>query len=153
MHAKLVFLKGTEEVGEYVLRTGRTIVVGRGKKADIFLDDPTISRGHLSLQLSDTGLYVTDLDSSNGTLVGGQRIRPRHSSLFIPGDGISLGDHSIQVHLAGEAWEIMDPIIQGLAAPDAPLPAGYAIGSTGPEAADRFLAKDGRQWLHQAGLH
>ena len=52
-----------------------------------------------------------------------------------------------------EAWEIMDPIIQGLASPDAPPPSGYAIGSKGPASADDFLAKDGRHWLHRTWQH
>ncbi|MDA0262725.1 MAG: glucose-6-phosphate dehydrogenase [Chloroflexi bacterium] len=41
-----------------------------------------------------------------------------------------------------EAWEIIDPIIQSLPAPD-----HYNVGSRGPEAADDLLAKDGRRWL------
>ena len=83
---------------------------------------------------------------------GGQAIPDAYERLLLDalnGDA-SLFTRSDEIE---EAWEIMDPIIQGLAAPDAPLPAGYAIGSNGPEAADQFLAKDGRQWLHQYGLH
>ena len=52
-----------------------------------------------------------------------------------------------------EAWEIMDPIIQGLALPDAPLPARYAVGSKGPDEADRFLAKYGSDWQHRDWQH
>ena len=63
------------------------------------------------------------------------------ASLFIRSDEIE------------EAWEIMDPIIQGLAASDAPLPTGYAIGSKGPDEADRFLAKYGHDWLHRDWQH
>ncbi len=83
---------------------------------------------------------------------GGQAIPDAYERLLLDalnGDA-SLFTRSDEIE---EAWEIMDPIIQGLAAPDAPLPAGYAIGSMGPEAADQFLAKDGRRWLHQYGRH
>ena len=52
-----------------------------------------------------------------------------------------------------EAWGIIDPIIQGLAAADAPAPASYGVGSKGPDAADEFLAKDGRQWLNRSWQH
>lgn len=52
-----------------------------------------------------------------------------------------------------EAWEIMDPTIQGLALPDAPLPTGYPIGSKGAVEADRFLAKYGRDWLDRNWQH
>jgi glucose-6-phosphate 1-dehydrogenase len=40
------------------------------------------------------------------------------------------------------AWEIMDPIIAA-----APTPQDYARGSTGPAAADEFLARTGREWV------
>ncbi|MCH8989436.1 MAG: glucose-6-phosphate dehydrogenase [Chloroflexi bacterium] len=83
---------------------------------------------------------------------GGQAIPDAYERLLLDalnGDA-SLFTRSDEIE---EAWEIMDPIIQGLAAPDAPLPSGYAIGSKGPEAADQFLAKDGRKWLHQYGRH
>lgn len=52
-----------------------------------------------------------------------------------------------------EAWEIMDPIIQGLALPNASLPAGYAIGSKGPQVADRFLAQYGSGWVNRDWQH
>ena len=45
------------------------------------------------------------------------------------------------------AWEIMDPIIQAVEAPDAPKPQLYEIGSQGPSCADKMLENDGRKWL------
>jgi len=52
-----------------------------------------------------------------------------------------------------EAWEIMDPIIQGLATPDAQPISSYAKGSEGPDEADRFLAKYGHKWLNRNWQH
>ena len=46
-----------------------------------------------------------------------------------------------------QAWSIIDPIIAGLVGPDAPTPHSYAPGGWGPEAADEFIAQDGRVWL------
>ena len=83
---------------------------------------------------------------------GGQAIPDAYERLLLDamnGDA-SLFTRSDEIE---EAWEIIDPIIQGLASPDAPPPASYAVGSKGPEAADNFLAKDGRQWLHRSGRH
>jgi glucose-6-phosphate 1-dehydrogenase len=45
------------------------------------------------------------------------------------------------------AWEIMDPIIAAGEAPGGPPLQEYARGSHGPECADKFLARTGRQWL------
>ena len=44
------------------------------------------------------------------------------------------------------AWEIMDPLIAAVEAPDAPQPEEYAVGSQGPAVADRLLEDEGRKW-------
>ena len=46
-----------------------------------------------------------------------------------------------------QAWGIMDPLIAWLHSPAAPPPHPYAPGAWGPEAAEQFLAADGRVWL------
>ncbi|TML88087.1 MAG: FHA domain-containing protein [Actinobacteria bacterium] len=70
------------------LAGGRT-TVGKGAGNDIVLDDPTVSRLHASLEEFGEGWCVTDLGSSNGTFVNGERIwaqqRLRH------GDEIRVG--------------------------------------------------------------
>jgi pSer/pThr/pTyr-binding forkhead associated (FHA) protein len=68
---------------------GRRVSVGKGVANDIALDDGTVSRLHASLEAFDEGWCVTDLGSSNGTFVNGERIwgarRLRH------GDEIRVG--------------------------------------------------------------
>ncbi|MEO2141965.1 MAG: hypothetical protein ABGX63_07270 [bacterium] len=59
---------------------------------------------------------------------GGQAIPDAYERLLLDalnGDA-SLFTRSDEI---GEAWEIMAPIIQGLALPDAPQPSSYPIGS------------------------
>ena len=97
-------------------------------------------------------LKPVDLEFHYDDSFGGQAIPDGYERLLlgaINGDA-SLFTRSDEIE---EAWEIKDPIIQGLAVPDAPDPARYAIGSRGPEAADDFLAKDGRQWLNRSWQH
>ena len=80
-----------------------------------------------------------DLGFHYDAAFGGQAIPDAYERLLLDalnGDA-SLFTRSDEIE---EAWEIIDPIIQGFAAPDAPAPAGYAIGSMGPDAADEFLA-------------
>jgi adenylate cyclase len=57
---------------------GRTLVVGRGVASDIAIYDPTISRRHAELVVSDDGVAVTDLGSSNGTCINGARVESGH---------------------------------------------------------------------------
>jgi predicted component of type VI protein secretion system len=48
--------------------------VGRGAHNDIRLADDSVSETHAKLQRRDDGWYVVDMDSTNGTYVGGTRI-------------------------------------------------------------------------------
>jgi adenylate cyclase len=57
---------------------GRTLVVGRGVASDIAIYDPTISRRHAELVVTDDGVDVTDLGSSNGTCINGGRVESGH---------------------------------------------------------------------------
>ena len=50
-----------------------TYTLGRGTEVDIQIQDPGISRKHLSIQV-DEKVVVTDLNSSNGTFLGNDRV-------------------------------------------------------------------------------
>ena len=61
---------------------------------------------------------------------------------------VTHGDQTLFIRgdEAEEAWRVLDPILKAwekAAPPDFP---NYAAGTMGPEAADRFLKKDGRRW-------
>ncbi len=48
--------------------------VGRGAHNDIVLADDTVSDSHAKLQKRESGWFVVDMGSSNGTYAGGSRI-------------------------------------------------------------------------------
>src|ERR1051326_7514402 len=56
------------------LQLGRKLVVGRAVTSDVPIYDPTISRRHAEIVLTETGVRVTDLGSSNGTFLNGAKI-------------------------------------------------------------------------------
>src|SRR5437016_1501204 len=45
------------------------VLVGTGPLCELRLKDPTVSRRHAALELTDRGLLLTDLGSTNGTYV------------------------------------------------------------------------------------
>jgi glucose-6-phosphate 1-dehydrogenase len=63
------------------------------------------------------------------------------ASLFARSDGIEL------------SWKIIDPIIQGFSADDAPPLEIYERGSWGPAGADELTGRDGRSWIRGCGQH
>jgi len=68
---KLLSTTGEQSID---LQPGRLIVVGRAVTSDIPIYDPTISRRHAELALTDAGVKVKDLGSSNGTFLNGARV-------------------------------------------------------------------------------
>src|SRR5437773_6734020 len=42
---------------------------------DLVIEDPTVSRFHCEVRMDDTGAEVRDLDSRNGTVLDGVRVR------------------------------------------------------------------------------
>lgn len=52
-----------------------TLTIGRHPESDIFLDSSKVSRHHARIERVNGGLIIRDLDSLNGTWVGGERIQ------------------------------------------------------------------------------
>ncbi|HIW63949.1 MAG TPA: FHA domain-containing protein [Candidatus Stackebrandtia excrementipullorum] len=76
---------------QYAITMGST-TIGRGEQAQIRLPDVGISRVHVRIDFDGGQVIVTDLGSTNGTLVNGQRI----STIALqPGDMIQLGTTSL----------------------------------------------------------
>ena len=68
--------------------SGRKLVLGRSRDADIVLDDPNISRRHAELRSDDGRWTIADLGSTNGVKVNGRRVERAELE---PGDDIVLG--------------------------------------------------------------
>src|SRR3989442_10873441 len=68
---KLLSTSGEQAID---LQLGRKLVVGRAVTSDVPIYDPTISRRHAEIVLTESGVRVTDLGSSNGTFLNGAKI-------------------------------------------------------------------------------
>lgn len=80
------------------LQEGATIILGRDKSCDIRVSDVNVSRRHAQLSQSPDGAWVvTDLNSTNGTLVNGQPVNAQ--PLFV-GDILTIGKADFEFELA-----------------------------------------------------
>jgi hypothetical protein len=73
---------------------GNAIVIGRSKDCDVPLADGNVSRRHAELGRSEEGFVLRDLDSTNGTMVNGRRIR---SATIGAGDEITIGMSTLRI--------------------------------------------------------
>lgn len=77
------------------------VTFGRSASAAVsFPQDNFISGTHLSVQADTNGVLLTDLRSTNGTFLNGQRIT---QAVAVPGDIIRIGSLSLQVQPASAA--------------------------------------------------
>ncbi len=79
----------------------RTLTFGRSAENDlVFANDPEVSRRHARLVFNGQSLTLTDLGSTNGTMVNGRRLAPQVPVLLNDGDRIAFGHQRLRVELA-----------------------------------------------------
>jgi hypothetical protein len=69
----LVIVEGDDLWKDFKI-TKRRMTMGRASDCDIVLDHSEVSMKHASFKLLPDGLYLTDLDSTNGTFVNDQEV-------------------------------------------------------------------------------
>lgn len=78
----------------FIEASGSTITVGRSKGCDVVLEPSFVSGRHLAVHF---GVLAEDLNSSNGTYVGGL---PLERPTLIAGRTLTLGGHSLAVEFS-----------------------------------------------------
>jgi hypothetical protein len=78
--------------GRVVPVTSRTVVLGRSRDCDVRIADGNVSRRHAELVQEGTTYWLVDLESTNGTLLNGERVE---RSRLSDGDRITLGGTDI----------------------------------------------------------
>jgi hypothetical protein len=75
--------------GERIYVTAEPVVIGRLPECTIAINDSNISRRHAQVRPGATAYLVSDLGSTNGTMINGVRISGEHR--LADGDIISVG--------------------------------------------------------------
>ncbi len=88
--------KGPLEGAEFpVFSTRDPTVIGRDPNVEVSLKDQRASRRHTAIALDHGRWMVRDLDSSNGTILGGKRIS---QALLTDGALLQVGSHQLSFH-------------------------------------------------------
>jgi len=75
MGLALKFISGRYQGGEIVLPPAGELVIGRASELDLVLAEDMVSRKHAKLAARDGTVTITDLGSTNGTFVNGEKVR------------------------------------------------------------------------------
>jgi DNA-binding winged helix-turn-helix (wHTH) protein len=72
-------------------------VLGRDPGLELAFDSPGVSRRHALLRVEGATVTVEDLQSKNGTFVGGRRVDAR--TTLVAGDSFSIGSVKLTLHV------------------------------------------------------
>ena len=92
-------------VKKYPFTDKTSITVGRDPDCDISIDNVAVSRRHCTLQEADGEWVLEDLQSGNGTYVGGERISRRPLS---SGESFVIGKYTLLFETLSDAEAAVD---------------------------------------------
>jgi pSer/pThr/pTyr-binding forkhead associated (FHA) protein len=92
--ALLVVQRGPNAGSRFLLDSSAT-TAGRSTRADIFLDDVTVSRKHALFVREDGSFLVRDLGSLNGTYLNRERVE---EAVLQAGDEVQIGKYRLTFH-------------------------------------------------------
>ena len=78
----------------YVIEQPRTSV-GRGDEADLILPNLSVSREHAIIEVTEQGVFITDLNSQNGITVDGTAIPSEERHLLQSKKEIQIGNFTL----------------------------------------------------------
>ena len=81
---------------EFPLKAGANSF-GRRPGNDVIIPDPYVSGRHGTIEVSEAGIFLTDVGSSNGTVLNEARLSPNVKTTLEPSDVIRLGSMEFQV--------------------------------------------------------
>jgi len=128
----VVEVREPAHTARHVTVTGR-LEVGRDVPG-LVLADPGISRRHVVLDAGEWSLTVTDLGSTNGTEVNGQRLAGR--AVLHVGDVVTLGESAltlVEVLPTGGAAALGADRSAGAAKPGAGAPPTQMLRAVAPD--------------------
>ncbi len=88
-YPSLVMVAGPNPGLVYPLKN-RIVTMGRDLANDIVIQDPEVSRFHLSLRWSDTTYHIEDMNSTNGTILNGVALPPAIPTMLHANDNIQI---------------------------------------------------------------
>lgn len=89
---QLAITEGPSPKIKFELGKKKIIRLGKKNDNDIIINDKTVSRNHVEIETTQDSFLLRDLNSTNGTLINGTRVK---EAFLSPGDIISIGNTKI----------------------------------------------------------
>jgi len=140
-------LEPDDRRGETVRLRASRVTVGREKSAGVSIDDESVSRLHARIDRDAEGLVITDLKSSNGTLVNGESVL---QSPIEEGDSVQFGDIPFTV-VRQERFAI-ERVLLGLAAVMLVVAGVFGVRALSDRLTEDAAVRSTRERIHRQAL-
>ncbi len=97
-------------LGDYILKKGQSLTIGRKETNDISIENLAVSGHHAKIDSEGDGFKLTDLQSKNGSFVNNE---PVSTCWLKHGDSITIGKHHL-IFAYGEDEERPDSVFDGM---------------------------------------
>jgi transcriptional regulator with PAS, ATPase and Fis domain len=103
VHAATIEVTSGPDAGAHARVAQPLFLIGSGASADLRLSDDTVSREHIRLELTPSGLVVRDEGSTNGTWMGGIRVR---EIMITTGAQVTVGATQLTILIEATTMEL-----------------------------------------------
>ena len=94
---RLLFIQPGAQAWEQVPLAGQSFTIGRTSENNLVLEDEKVSRQHALLHLDARGVWIMDRGSSNGVIIGGQRIPANEWKLLPFNANFTIGSTTLRL--------------------------------------------------------
>lgn len=109
---RFMFTQGKYSGGEFFIRDGQKLSIGRDISSDVAIVDSKVSRNHASIVSRAGRIFVEDHNSTNGTFVNGERIVASSPIEIFNGTVLAIGDSTIAVGDSTQKSDVAEPSIK-----------------------------------------
>lgn len=105
-----ITLNAEQQAYECAVKGGASILLGRCVPPDaapesidfapVGAGEKGVSRQHALIRVDRGAVFVSDLESTNGTFLNGRRLQPHFQHLLVSGDVLRLGALEIRVQIS-----------------------------------------------------
>ncbi len=106
VHSLHISIEG-ESSDHMPLNEGESWVLGRSENCDIYIDYNVLSREHIRFLKSGNTFTVTDLNSSNGSLLNNEDMEPNKPYILNAEDRVTIGELNITFEIRNKNFENM----------------------------------------------
>ena len=85
---------------------GTSVIAGNSDAVDIKLENRFVSRRHFQVRFESDVFYISDLGSTNGTYLNGNKLNPNEEQILRDGDRVVLGSNAVTLRFSDTAGTI-----------------------------------------------